>query len=167
MLISSSSLGCLVAFTMTLYVVAWTSWRSYFLGSGIFIFHLDMEVLCRLSCRVLRRLDPWLLCRRRIWRRRRYCWSHDDRRWGDLCCLACVLMSDGGRCWCLQCLDNWWWCRFLRRRLSACRGRSGRRRRSSNSCGLARPLTSRGSRLPPAFGPFLDESWSWLVLMKG
>ena len=40
----------------------------------VFILHLDVEVLCWLSCRVLRRLDPWFLCRRRIWRRR-----HDGR----------------------------------------------------------------------------------------
>ena len=50
---------------------------------------------------------------------------------------------------------------------SACRRRSGRRRQSSSSCGLAKPLTSRGCGLPSAFGPLLDLSCSWLVLVNG
>ena len=39
-----------------------------------------------------------------------------------------------------------------------CRCRSGRRW-SSSSCWLTRPLASRGCRLPPAFGPLLED---WL-----
>ena len=37
-----------------------------------------------------------------------------------------------------------------------CRRRSGRRW-SSSSCGLAWTLASRGCRLPPAFGPLLED----------
>ena len=62
MLISSSSLGCLVASMMTLYVVAWTSWMfSHERGYSSSILTWKNCVGC--FCYVLRRLDPWFLCR--------------------------------------------------------------------------------------------------------
>ena len=77
------------------------------LMNGVFILHLDVEVLCWLSCRVLRRLDPWFLSTWRLWRRRRCSCFLDDgvicTVFGDLglvmvvgaaICSVCVASGD-------------------------------------------------------------------------
>ena len=102
------------------------------------------------------RLCPWFLLRRADWRGRCRLWpSGDDRRWLDGCCLLCAIMCDVLFCSVWKSLRWWWWHLPLHSRLWASRRRSGRRRRSCSSSGLARPLASRGCRLPPAFSPLL------------
>ena len=72
-LIALSSLGSLVASRMTLFVVAWTSWRLYFSSMGY-----SFSILTWKYC-----VDSLVV----------YFW-----RWRDLYCLWLASVSDGGSC---------------------------------------------------------------------